>query len=345
VLPPPKPLYLLNDPSKKDHGFLDFFDLQEIERHMPGTVIEFDEFVKREGAKFEGTDALGREPSMDQAKQFLRKNGEAVPYDTGRHCVVFGDERTNTNESPLDERVRGLCGGRQVQVFNPNTHEQHLLLHIQMNDQVRWLAHFYAFIMIPDLPYDRYIKRFVRDHMHYRPEIFCSAAKVVQALRDDKDALPGGKYNAFHIRRNDFQYEQAWVPAKGIREVTDDLMHDKDLVFIATDEHDHAFFQPFRDRYNVRQLKDYIDSGLLDGVNKNLYGMIDQIVASNAEVFVGTWWSTFTGYINRMRGYKGMAKKSWYYPKDWKFEMQTFRSPSDSAWYREFPVAWENIDE
>jgi hypothetical protein len=33
--------------------------------------------------------------------------------------------------------------------------------------------------------------------------------------------------------------------------------------------------------------------------------MIEQIVAANGEAFIGTWWSTFTGYINRMRGYMG----------------------------------------
>ena len=29
----------------------------------------------------------------------------------------------------------------------------------------------------------------------------------------------------------------------------------------------------------------------------------DQLIASKGRVFVGTWWSTLSGYVNRMRGY------------------------------------------
>ena len=45
--------------------------------------------------------------------------------------------------------------------------------------------------------------------------------------------------------------------------------------------------------------------------------MIDTIVASRARVFVGTWFSTFSGYITRLRGYYGEAHgekaHSYYY--------------------------------
>jgi hypothetical protein len=33
--------------------------------------------------------------------------------------------------------------------------------------------------------------------------------------------------------------------------------------------------------------------------------MIDQVVCTRGDIFVGTWFSTFTGYITRMRGYMG----------------------------------------
>ena len=43
--------------------------------------------------------------------------------------------------------------------------------------------------------------------------------------------------------------------------------------------------------------------GLLQSINPNMYGMLDSIVCSRAKVFAGTYFSTFTGYIHRLRGY------------------------------------------
>jgi hypothetical protein len=40
VLPPSKPLYLLDkDASQKQHGFLDFFEIEKLERRFPGTFV------------------------------------------------------------------------------------------------------------------------------------------------------------------------------------------------------------------------------------------------------------------------------------------------------------------
>lgn len=78
----------------------------------------------------------------------------------------------------------------------------------------------------------------------------------------------------------------------------------------------------------------------LKNVNPNYLGMIDQVVCTGARCvqydtsfmtgemlscisnhfihkicshFIGTWFSTFTGYITRMRGYKGYSDKTvWF---------------------------------
>jgi hypothetical protein len=41
--------------------------------------------------------------------------------------------------------------------------------------------------------------------------------------------------------------------------------------------------------------------------------MIDQVVCTRGDIFVGTWFSTFTGYITRMRGYLGYPDTSVYF--------------------------------
>jgi hypothetical protein len=50
-------------------------------------------------------------------------------------------------------------------------------------------------------------------------------------------------------------------------------------------------------------LDDFLQQGYLKDVNPNLFGMIEQIILSHSNKFMGTWWSTFTGYSNRMRGF------------------------------------------
>lgn len=73
------------------------------------------------------------------------------------------------------------------------------------------------------------------------------------------------------------------------------------LIYIATDERDKSFFDPFKEHYDIVFLDDF--KHVLNGINENYYGMLDQLVASKGRVFFGTFFSTLSGYVNRMRGY------------------------------------------
>jgi GDP-fucose protein O-fucosyltransferase len=64
-------------------------------------------------------------------------------------------------------------------------------------------------------------------------------------------------------------------------------------VYIASDEQNFTFFEPLAKHYNILFLKDFKSE--LAGVNTNFYGMIDQLVASRGDIFVGVIFSTFTG--------------------------------------------------
>lgn len=88
----------------------------------------------------------------------------------------------------------------------------------------------------------------------------------------------------------------------------------------------------------------------------NYYGMIDQLVASRGRIFYGCWFSTFTGYINRLRGYHadddqvpgfrdGIVPDTYYYALDDRFgHMQEFYPVKKSFYAREFPTSWRMID-
>ena len=353
VLPPEAPLYLLNKDAKwQRHSFDAFFDIDAIRRIYPDRIISFAEFIARlppDVAK--PTQSLAEmtrkmRQHSGAAYDYLRSIGVQRYWEGGKDCMVFYDRpNVKSVEDMAPEtraRMRRFCGSRRVRTYDSEM-QSAFLVHFP-NDSgrdSRLLAHFYAFVFFGDARMDRWAKRFVRDSLHYKPQIFCQAWKVVKALRD---STPGGKYSAFHIRRNDFQYKEAWLPVPKILNVIRDVIPAESHVYVATDERKKGMFSTFKEHFKgVSFLDTY--QGELRNVNKNWYGMIEQIVASRGERFVGTWWSTFTGYINRMRGYHKRDTLSWYYPQNWKNEMQTFKEPNGVAgWWREWPVAWKDID-
>ena len=217
------------------------------------------------------------------------------------------------------------------------------------------LIHFYAFLFFEDWKHDLWTKRFVRDHIRYADEIQCAAARVVKALRQKaiEHGNKEGFFDTMHIRRGDFQYKDTRINADAIYENIKELIPAGATVFIATDERKKDFFDVFRGHFNVYFLDDFKEE--LKGVNTNFYGMIDQRIASRGRSFIGCYYSTFTGYINRMRGYHSQkekaegwergAIKSWYYvPLGFKDVLRDYWPLSPPLWAREFPTAWRDLD-
>ena len=95
---------------------------------------------------------------------------------------------------------------------------------------------------------------------------------------------------------------------------------------------------------------------LLEGVNTNYFGMVDQLIASRGRIFFGCWFSTFTGYITRLRGYHSQKDKapgykdgtlpsSYYYATiDKKFELHKFAPLRGGFFNREYPTSWRDIN-
>ena len=226
----------------------------------------------------------------------------------------------------------------------------------------RMLVHFYAFLYFADWKMDLWTKRFVRDHVRYIDEIQCAAARVVNAIRKRRRSHSGGagggrkedfEFDTMHIRRGDFQYKVTRFEAKDIYEMTSKQIPDNTTVYIATDERDKSFFNLLKQHYDVVFLDDFKHE--LEGVNTNYYGMIDQLVASRGRTFYGCWFSTFTGYINRLRGYHaddhqtkgyedGIIPSYYYALKDRYLHMQEFYPVKKQFYAREFPTSWRLID-
>ena len=260
-------------------------------------------------------------------------------------------------DAPPQDRLREMMGHRKTLCVYDQSKQNAKVFHL-MGDNAsgaRLLVHFYLFLFFEDYHQDLWTKRFVRDHLRYIDEIQCAAARVVKAMRmlakDNGNAA--GEFDTFHIRRGDFQYKSTRVEAPTIYENIRDVIPENTTVFIATDERLKNFFDPLKQHYHIYFLDDFMH--LLQGLNKNYYGMVDQRVASRGRTFCGAFFSTFTGYINRMRGYhsqkdqsegyqEGQINSYYYIERKHKHEVRHYVSVLPPMWAREFPVGWRDID-
>lgn len=254
-------------------------------------------------------------------------------------------------DAPPTKRIKELLATRQNLCLYDESYQQAKFVHA-MGDNAsgaRMLSHFYAFLFFEDWHHDLWTKRFVRDHLRYVDKLQCYAAAWVSFLRTRalSFGIPNGDFYTMHIRRGDFQYKDTRIEADQIFENVRDVIPAGSVLYIATDEQQRSFFKVFSDHYKVY----FLDSHptLTKNLNSNFYGMLEQIITSRGKVFVGTYYSTFTGYIMRLRGYRSQKDKapgyekgeidSYYYvPKQTKFAVKEYRSVAPPYWAREFPI-------
>lgn len=295
-----------------------------------------------------------------------------------------------------------VAHGRRLRSYDAQLHDEIAIYFPgDYRNEYRVLTHFYTYLYWEDMHTADIYKRIVRDRMHYHEIIFCAAGKVLQLIHREASELMGqsiplwadkrsgggsvhdaATFHAAHIRRGDFQYKDTRIPGeqiwKNIRGLYD--FNRSRLLYIATDEKDKSFFKAFEAQgLTVRYFDDYLsqlprlfeakDNGYSASmhVTRNHIGMIEQIVCANAHTFVGTPWSTFTGYITRMRGkppvtavthaavadddlasgyYRdGRYANTFYTMKNSMYQLQMRRGLVGPFWAREFELSHRDIDD
>mmetsp|Transcript_27838 Transcript_27838/g.32955 ORF Transcript_27838/g.32955 Transcript_27838/m.32955 type:complete len:566 (-) Transcript_27838:98-1795(-) len=265
----------------------------------------------------------------------------------------FQQSPISVDAAPI-ERMEEICRSRQRELCIYDEKMQNIPV-LHFGDNVRVLTHFYAFLFFEDWKHQLWTSRFVRDHLRYIDELQCVAARVVEAIREKAktNGDPKGIFDTFHVRRGDFQYKDTRVDAEVLYKNSADLIPENATLYIATDERDSKFFDPIKQHYKVYFLDDF--KHLFKDLNTNYYGMLDQLIASKGRTFVGTYHSTFTGYIDRMRGYHAQKYKlqgyemgtieSYYFvPVEKKSVYQKYAPVRGPFFSREFPVSWRDID-
>jgi hypothetical protein len=159
-------------------------------------------------------------------------------------------------------------------------------------------------------------------------------------------------YNA-HALTCSFVPVSQFVEIDVIFNNTFDVLEENSTIYIATDERNKKFFDLLRKHYKIYFMDDFKD--LLEGINTNYFGMVDQLIASRGRTFIGTYYSTFTGFINRVRGYHSQKDKAdgfelgvinsyFDIPLDHKHDMREYRPLGPPLWAREFPIGWRDLD-
>mmetsp|Transcript_5558 Transcript_5558/g.7106 ORF Transcript_5558/g.7106 Transcript_5558/m.7106 type:complete len:608 (+) Transcript_5558:254-2077(+) len=302
-------------------------------------------------AAFPATDKLGEAEHLHEMVASLSKEG-------GKNKL---DKKYLDNPTPVDgetkDRMREALAGRKELCIYDHEMQAEPVIHFMCYHKlrVRLLTHFYSFIFFEDWKQQLWTNRFVRDHLRYLDELQCTAARVVEKLRSiaREEGNADGKFDSWHVRRGDFQYKETRVDADVLLSESNAYMVPKATLYIATDERNKDFFNPVKEHYNVYFLDDFKD--LFKGMNTNYYGMLDQLIASKGRIFFGTYFSTFTGYVNRMRGYSstkfnleggknGTIPSYYFVPEKRKEEMTQYRALRGPFYAREFPTSWYDID-
>jgi len=374
VLPPPEPLYLMHhDKENKFRAFGDFFPMDKLQHRVK--VVSMKDYLQdaRSPAIPSDMDASQVREAADNCVH-RRKSDNACDHVNGylkatgtfqnismKTCLVFDEPAFRTGDLPTDPQVLDhigeFCGQRPVHYWDKATqHDPETIFFDAGSHDYRLLTHFYDMILFTDPKLHNYMARFVRDYLHYHDVIYCAAGKIVKAVQTEALALDqnpaaridregAGAFSALHVRRGDLQYNKVKFPAQEWYDNTQEVWEPNELMYVATDERNKTFFDDFAVHHPLRFLDDYWDLAGLGDLDPNYMGMIDTIVASRARAYAGTWFSTFSGYINRLRGYHGMTMlDSWYSWLPRKRKMHDWEVVDTNVYAFEFPDGWIGID-
>lgn len=329
VMPPNAVLYLLHMNKKWGDNKTNvgtFIDFQRLMATEGLEVISMEDFLEQIAGRnllslplpTNDTKSLVRKPLWD----YLEAACYTRQWSPGKIFLGFNlslgeysDRIFNPVLNPVvdrsSERYQRFAIGRELVEYDDLFHSRRAIF-FPGHEKNRLLTHYYTSLYFAESSVEKRVKRWVRDRLRYHNDVYCKASEIVSAImdeeKDDASYVRKGfpSFVAYHIRRGDFQQKQTRLPAEDILRLSIHLVPNpsKRVVYIATDERNRSFFQPFDEAFGkVVFLTDYYHRFGLEEINQNHIGMIEQVVCAAANIFIGTPLSTFTSYITRLRGY------------------------------------------
>lgn len=116
-------------------------------------------------------------------------------------------------------------------------------------------------------------------------------------------ALFNKDYNSVHIRYGDFidiRKNSTDIISNNLLNIFKNNFEKNKDVYIATDEQDTSKFNFLKKDYNILFLSDLIK----EDIPPYLEAILEIVICSNSNIFLGSKYSTYTDYINILRHYK-----------------------------------------
>jgi hypothetical protein len=370
VMAPRKmPIYLLDkNPEYFENakGIHALYSMSELASRM--SVVSFEEFIEREVKPgnlghlpddmdddfFNAKMGCGKVPFFKWLESGQARDVIWSQWEVFATALIFpsqpgGSVKEEAQNKPwLAQMIKTLTAaqdGRKLVEYTKEMQEV-LVMHFSGDyGRGRMLTHPYAWIAHADRSRDDFSKRFVRDALHYHSGIYCKARDVISLILADAGS---GGFSTMHVRRGDLQFTEVKISAEKLLQGVENHLLPGETLYIATDEADKSFFAPFHDAgYKVKMLQDYYTRAGLAHINQNYVGMIESIVAAHGRTFTGTYKSSFTGYIYRLRLYYGKPSDSnWHHTPGMEKVLHDVETDmSDTPiWSREWPLCCRNID-
>ncbi|MFT5573192.1 MAG: hypothetical protein ACI9FR_002125 [Cryomorphaceae bacterium] len=316
VLPPRSSWYLINfGPLPDEHKggtseFADFLNIAALKTSIQ--VLSTSEFIDVAKShlnipeEFEDAETWSSDcTEINQAwGSWLLKNTEIPgwnPYDT----VICHPDIESAQAGP--HMREAYLDGRQQVELTPRMNAAPIL-YFPSTAKYRSLGPVATMLASADDSLPSLARRFIKYHIRYSEEIFELANRILQALELDS-------FDAMQIRRNDFQYTQTRI---GTEEICNNIgvLFDQNLVvYIASDEDRKEIFDELAIGLNAPKIFSWkdVEAVIDEPIPFAWIGPIEQLICSAARRFVGTDLSTFTSYINRLRGYMLAVDQNLYF--------------------------------
>mmetsp|Transcript_16668 Transcript_16668/g.49845 ORF Transcript_16668/g.49845 Transcript_16668/m.49845 type:complete len:554 (-) Transcript_16668:1366-3027(-) len=290
-----------NDGGEVQYTIADFFDFQDLSTWV--SVITMQQYLDIRSVPQDSVLRTDRH-ALQAWLRSEKHTGTVYPkWDASGHVMAVPDEQGVARRR--NPSFKQFAHDRDPEVYDAEA-QKAITLHFMMEmpdyrlfGSVAWFWYF------PSDAWQDYYYAGLRDHFHFHHDIFANASRVIHHVRQ----MHGGhNFNALHDRADDFagQFPEMYISESDLVAHMKMVLGEgsaQQPLYIAVKAVNESRHGALREAFPRHVFLSDIIEDVLPGVASVFLGPIEQVVCSAADRFVGTYGSTFSGFVHRMRGH------------------------------------------